>query len=153
LLIPNEKICTKCQIIKPLSGFYTRKTGKIRNECKECEKASAKKWNQQNKEKYNTNRTRHHRKYPERQKNRILKRDYGISYTDYQKMLIDQDFSCAICKVHQKDLNKSLHVDHNHSTGEVRSLLCAPCNTSLGALKENTETLNSMIEYIKKFRK
>ncbi|MCR4284930.1 MAG: endonuclease VII domain-containing protein [archaeon] len=66
-----------------------------------------------------------------------LKRQYGLSLEEYAFMLQKQNGLCYICKqppkgVHQSGTPFSLHVDHDHITGKVRSLLCTSCNTSLG---------------------
>ena len=74
-----------------------------------------------------------------------LKRDYNLTLDQYNKMLSDQNNCCKICDIKMI----SPHVDHCHTTGKVRALLCKNCNTSLGKLKEDTRILNKMIEYIK----
>lgn len=78
-----------------------------------------------------------------------LRRKYGISADDYDRMLADQDGSCAICKQPPPE-DKILFVDHDHSTGEVRGLLCQHCNSAIGFLKEQPEILASCIEYLKR---
>jgi hypothetical protein len=61
-----------------------------------------------------------------------LKCKYGMTENDYNRMFQIQGGKCAICEAHQTDLKSKLCVDHNHTTGKVRGLLCAGCNTSLG---------------------
>ena len=43
-------------------------------------------------------------------------------------MLKKQNNCCAICKKHKSKFARSLAVDHDHSTGEIRGLLCFWCN-------------------------
>jgi len=74
-------------------------------------------------------------------------RRYGISYIEYNNLLIKQDYKCAICKT--KELNKNLSVDHNHNSGKIRGLLCNGCNTGIGLLKDNINNLESAINYLK----
>jgi len=83
---------------------------------------------------------------------RSLKRKYNLSLVDFVSMVDNQKGCCDICNesLILPDQDRNLHVDHNHNTGEVRSLLCNKCNTSLGLLRENKEILNSMIRYIDK---
>lgn len=70
---------------------------------------------------------------------------YGISEEQYMGMLNAQQERCAICK--QKS-HKRLAVDHCHSTGKIRGLLCLGCNSLLGYAKDNIETLMSAREYL-----
>jgi hypothetical protein len=71
---------------------------------------------------------------------------YGIPISDYEKMLQDSKNKCAICK---EESEATLHVDHCHSSGKVRGLLCKQCNNGLGLIKENITTIKNMIAYIK----
>jgi hypothetical protein len=65
-------------------------------------------------------------------------------------MLINQDYSCAICGIHREDLSRDLAVDHCHSTGKIRDLLCINCNLGIGFFKESLFKLKSAINYLKK---
>jgi len=88
----------------------------------------------------------------DRHKGNALKRKYGMTLDDYEKMLQDQNGSCAICLVKVEDTKKKyLCVDHNHLTGEVRSLLCDPCNSAIGFFKEDQEVILRAADYLKKF--
>jgi len=78
-----------------------------------------------------------------------LKKDYGITMEQYNQMLINQKECCAICNKHQNQLKKKLDIDHNHETGKIRGLLCNPCNQAIGLLKDNSELLQSAINYLK----
>ena len=77
---------------------------------------------------------------------------YGMDRERYQTLLVEQKYCCAICNQHQDNLNQKLAVDHNHETGIVRALLCGPCNTSLGLLKEDRDIMKNMINYIERFQ-
>lgn len=68
-------------------------------------------------------------------RNNELVRRYGITLADYVAMLRAQGGGCAICG--QKPTRRNLAVDHDHATGKVRGLLCAPCNTGLGTLESD----------------
>lgn len=84
----------------------------------------------------------------ERRKN--LKFRYGITIEQYDKILDKQNSSCGICHQHEDTLNKRLVVDHCHTTGKVRGLLCPSCNRGLGLLKDSDEVLFQAIAYLNK---
>lgn len=72
----------------------------------------------------------------------------GLSIEEYEKMLIEQNNSCKICLKHESRFSKRLHVDHCHTTGKVRGLLCVHCNHILGKAFDNIEVLKSAIKYL-----
>jgi transcription elongation factor Elf1 len=80
-------------------------------------------------------------------RNGHLRRKYGITSKDYDRMFIEQEGKCAICGKSEK----KLHVDHNHKTNKVRKLLCFHCNSGLGHFVENQEFLLRAIEYLKEY--
>lgn len=66
-----------------------------------------------------------------------LRTRYGITPERYDEMLAEQNNRCAICGgTDVRGTGANLSVDHNHRTGEVRGLLCQPCNLALGHLEE-----------------
>jgi hypothetical protein len=81
-------------------------------------------------------------------KNSRLKRVYGIDLNQYNEMFAAQNGCCKGCKRHQSQFKKSLVVDHSHSTGAVRGLLCTPCNLILGYARDSQETLVNLMIYI-----
>ena len=82
-----------------------------------------------------------------------LKATYGISQADFERMLEDQGYACAICAAkHGEKRGKVLHVDHCHATGRVRQLLCAACNTALGKMRDDTDRLRSAIAYLERHK-
>lgn len=92
-----------------------------------------------------------HKSQYSRQRDYVLDKDYqlrkvyGISLEDYARMVDAQNHSCAICgKVTEK-----LFVDHCHSSGVIRGLLCINCNTGLGHFKDDPKILKEAIKYIK----
>lgn len=76
-----------------------------------------------------------------------LKRMYNLTVEEYNLMLDLQDNKCMICGL---EPDKTLVVDHNHTNGKVRELLCNHCNFLLGNARENIETLKSAIKYLEK---
>ena len=75
---------------------------------------------------------------PEARRDRMLRYKYGITLAEYNVILKAQGGVCAICK---KPSKRTLHVDHNHDTDEVRGLLCFRCNFGITWFKENAGTL------------
>lgn len=79
-----------------------------------------------------------------------LLKKYGISIEDYNKLFESQNGCCAICGINRLLLSKELYVDHCHSTGKVRGLLCRECNFMLGYAKDKISILEAGITYLKK---
>lgn len=72
---------------------------------------------------------------------------FGLTSKDWDALYRRQLGRCAICGKHQSQEGKRLATDHNHTTGKIRGLLCMTCNTKLGWLENN---LNSVVLYLKK---
>jgi len=75
---------------------------------------------------------------------------YGVNKDQYEKLLISQKNSCAICK---SEFQGSPHIDHSHETGEVRGLLCFACNSGIGQFYDDTNLLKNAINYLESFSK
>jgi hypothetical protein len=133
----NTKICFKCKIEKDSSCFHADKrntTTGLYSWCKSCKTAKTNQWNKDN---FN------------KKKNGNYLRQYGISLQDYQEMKKAQNNCCATCDRNESELKRSLMVDHCHTSGKIRGLLCDECNLSLGKIKDNIQTLEKMILYLK----
>lgn len=78
-----------------------------------------------------------------------LRVNYGITLEKYEELFAAQNGNCKICEKNQKNFSKRLHVDHDHTTGVIRGLLCHHCNTGLGLFKENEKLLHRAVKYIK----
>ncbi len=142
------KFCPRCE--KTKTDFRTWR-GKENNLCNACldphivwhKKRDRKglseyrrKWNQSAKGKASMREHCQRRKYL----------SYGLTKQDYEDLIKLQNCSCAICG--QKVPKDKFHTDHNHKTGQVRSLLCGLCNRGLGQFKDNTESLQKAISYL-----
>jgi len=77
-----------------------------------------------------------------------LKKDYGITLEEYNNLLKKQNGVCAICGKPPKKENTLLCIDHNHSTKEIRGLLCHNCNLVLGLVYDNKIILENIINYL-----
>jgi hypothetical protein len=151
------KTCPDCSQSKPISEYYKRKRALkypdsisgYQTICKPCFKKQRADYVVENKEKCLE---ADHKRYQNSDKTNWRASNYrikfGISLEDYNRMFDEQEGKCKICKRHQSILKSRLAVDHNHSTGKIRGLLCRPCNSALGLLKENIDTLSNCIEYL-----
>lgn len=91
-------------------------------------------------------------RYRQLAREKILKQ-YGITIADYEKMLLEQNNRCAICKTDSPaspDLKTSFHVDHCHRTGVVRGLLCFRCNSAIGKLGDDPDLLETAAAYLRR---
>lgn len=78
-----------------------------------------------------------------------LKLQYGMSLEEYDALLARQGGACAICK---RKFDKTLCVDHCHTTGGVRGLLCRKCNAGLGCYDDEPSLMLAAAAYLKAFR-
>lgn len=141
----HEKHCNRCNTIKSLSEFWKspnkRKDGTspYRAYCISCGIAAKMK-------KY------YEEGGKEQQKKRAFKslmNKYGITPEIYEQERIKQNYSCKLCGIHENsEKHNRLHVDHCHTTGKYRGLLCGPCNRALGLLKDNIQTIQNAIKYL-----
>lgn len=87
---------------------------------------------------------------PIHHRNVMLKNNYGITLEQYREMYVAQQGKCAICEDERPDHGKlGLVVDHCHTHGHVRKLLCPLCNKGLGQFKDDVQLLAKAIDYLK----
>lgn len=128
------KICGKCKVEKPNSCFSADryKRDKLCSYCKECARAQHAA-------------LRGHRRFYS------IKSNYGLTKEEHDRMFEAQNGVCAICKsTPNKSTNNtmSLHVDHDHETGEVRGLLCHKCNAGLGFFNDSLKLVQEAAKYL-----
>ena len=142
------RACRDCEEEKSLDEFINNKVFKDGKDtlCILCNRKRVKQWRKREPElRKEQVKKESGKSYTQ---NKHLKALYGITYIEYNKMFTEQNGCCAICGIHQSKLKKRLFVDHNHSTGKIRKLLCHHCNAMLGMAKENTTTLLNAIDYL-----
>lgn len=89
---------------------------------------------------------------PIKAKETNLKCKFGISFQEYQDLIKGQQFLCAACHTDLKALpTNEIQVDHNHTTGAIRAILCGPCNRALGLLGDDPIRVKKLATYISKF--
>ena len=143
----TEKRCFNCKENYPIDFFH-----KGADRCKQCAKEYAAAYREANRDKtrasskksYLKNREKHLLRVEERR----LEREYGLTKKAHNILFEQHNNRCAICNIESGIGLKKLVVDHCHSTGKVRGLLCRLCNTSLGGFKDNVDTLNAAIKYL-----
>lgn len=75
-----------------------------------------------------------------------LKYKFDLTLDDYTELLASQGGVCAICG--QTDDDRWMPVDHDHLTGQIRGILCTPCNNGLGLFKDDLPRLKAAIAYL-----
>lgn len=86
-------------------------------------------------------------RYAERGKKARLKK-YGLTLEEYTRLLEQSQGLCAIC---EQPMERPV-VDHDHSTGAFRGILCNSCNTALGGFRDNPQILRRAIAYLERSR-
>jgi len=145
------KICGKCKKELPKSAFWERTS-----HCKECKRIYAK--NRRHTIpgvlKRCAERAKEYRKKDPKRARAIvykstLKHKYGIDIIEYERLLKEQNYSCAIC--YAASNGKRLCVDHDHKTGVIRGLLCDLCNKALGLVKDDLSIVQNLSNYLQKY--
>jgi hypothetical protein len=94
------------------------------------------------------------KKRKEQNRELYYKKRYGITLLEYNTLLINQDYRCAICNIPESNIkhgrNTYFAVDHCHITGKVRGLLCYKCNSVLGFVNDDIKCLNNAIKYLER---
>jgi hypothetical protein len=136
------KPCKKCGESKPLDLFPTnRRASDGRGSwCRSCQNEKAKAWYHANRDKQRAS------------MRRAGLRKYGLTEAHYTTMLERQGGGCAICGTKDCPSGVRLAVDHDHSTGKVRGILCSPCNTAIGKLRDDTSLMQRAIQYLTEAR-
>lgn len=86
----------------------------------------------------------------------VRKCKYGVSLQVYDRLAETQQHRCAICGQKETVRNRNgqvstLSVDHNHSTGQVRDLLCRRCNAAVSFMREDVEYAQALVQYLMKW--
>lgn len=150
-VILAEKSCSICKEIKPRSSFPVarQRIDWMGPFCREC-----------------TDKTQEEKRaqpgYKEYLRGWMLQSRYGLTLETFDALLESQGGVCLICYVHldseatrtargRKGFLGIPHVDHDHSTGKVRGILCGACNTRLGVL-EKVDWVERATAYLNRFR-
>jgi len=165
--IGEIKYCPKCKTVKKVDKFSrdNKTKDKLDVWCLECKrvysrsdaaKLAAKKWyysggGKLKKYEYQRDGTKKDRPKAEPYRAQVLKRKYGISQDTYSKLLRSQNGCCAICRTTNPGRNrKEWPIDHDHTTGKIRGLLCWKCNSALGLLKDSPDLCAKAAAYLRR---
>jgi hypothetical protein len=138
----GTKVCKTCAVTKPTYEFYLhqqrgRKKAHLVGNCKSCDAlrhgAYRKTPAGREAKRAAFAMARKSADWRRRYWEAALKCRYGIDAHDWANMFNAQERQCGICASTLRA--EDVHVDHDHETGRVRGLLCAGCNTGLGALE------------------
>lgn len=149
----THKRCPACGAVKAVSLFYRKNTRTARgwswdSHCIECRRAACRDYGAGSKEARNARLKEWRKANPTKaaslDKRRRLKQKYGLSEEQVEQMREAQQGSCAICE----RATRRLFVDHCHTKGHVRALLCQTCNTFLGWYEKKADTILKFQRYL-----
>lgn len=175
--VVDQKRCSICGETKPAKDFHRNRSKRdgLTSSCKPCSIAQRAswlaaqepglanryraKWVRENPDKVRASQRRNYaqnreaileqRRSDYADKRTYLTDRYGLTGTDYDRMLEQQSGECAICHTVPSE---TLHVDHDHESGEVRGLLCRKCNLAIGLLGDSSDVALSASAYLTRSR-
>ena len=115
-----QKLCVACKRRRRPSAYTLSPTfgRRVHNRCDDCQR--------------------------EFMKNHNLQMRYGINLAQYEELCEAQQGRCLVCK----DEAERLVVDHCHTSGKIRGLVCSPCNLALGHSKDDPARLIALAKYL-----
>lgn len=138
--------CSKCKASKPETDFSIKRSSRTgrNSKCKKCHNDYVRDvWYVKNKEKHKESQ----RAWKQRNPSKVLANSLGVDISEAQKMVAKGKLKCDIC-----GKNEDLHYDHCHKLGKARGVLCIGCNTLIGRLGDDSETVRArvgrIIEYL-----
>lgn len=173
-------LCRSCGVTKSRDEFHkaSREKNGLQFRCKACDKewhaarylrdkekinAQAFKWRTENAARASETGMKWRKANPDKvkeyQRTTNLRKNFGLEQSDYKAMLDEQNGVCFLCEKPETHINyktktlAALSVDHCHTQGHVRRLLCNNCNHALGFFKDDPELLRKAANYVEGFRK
>lgn len=152
----GNKICRACEIPKDIEDFWVNRLmadGRY-NECKACAYEKQKVNLQKRLEidpLYSVKRQREWRQRGRNDFRRRIKKNYGMTVEEYDKLLAEQENKCALCGSDFEE-GKRIAVDHDHGTGKIRSLLHLTCNSGLGLFLDSPDICRKAAIYLERHK-
>jgi hypothetical protein len=130
----ETKACTKCGTVGVIGKDFRLRKGGSQSWCNACHSQVKADWA---------------KTHPENRRKHSLKQNYNLTEEGYNALFTEQKGACAICK----KTEVKLVVDHCHTSGNVRALLCYPCNSFIGKLEIYENQIDAYMQYIQHYRK
>ncbi|WP_285624629.1 endonuclease VII domain-containing protein [Actinoallomurus iriomotensis] len=126
------RYCPQCDEIRPLSAFGSNRSKKdgLATYCRPCHNRLTV-----------ANKVKNHGS----ERSYLLKYRYGLTEDEVAEIIDGQASVCLICL-----RARSLHVDHDHATGEVRGLICFSCNGALGQFRDGPAVIREAVDYLER---
>ena len=157
MAVANMKQCSRCEKNQVLDRFHKDRTKKdgLCTVCRTCKTTTATLFYLSNKvrildiakDRYQDPTQKRDAKY--RSWKSTIKKNFSLSVDDYNIIFASQNGCCKICNKHQTEFARRLGVDHCHTSGKVRGLLCDNCNRGIGFLGDSDEILLSAMNYLR----
>lgn len=149
----THKVCTNCNHEKPIEEFNVLKRAQDGRQscCRDCQREQNRLRRLNKREELVQYSRQYYAADPTKHRAYRLKSRFGLTLGDYKALLKAQDSRCAICGSRDPKMSttKNLHVDHCHTTGRVRGLLCNNCNRGLGYFGDNFASLEAAAAYLR----
>lgn len=152
----QTRTCKKCNETKPIEDFTRNEScalGRL-HRCKSCTNAWTRAYKRANPEKARAYYKKWLATRPAGYARAItrashLRRTFGMSTSDYDSLLVEQGGGCGICGGREtRNKHRVLSVDHSHTTGAVRGILCDACNNGLGRFEDSGTRLLDAVAYL-----
>lgn len=134
------KLCKKCGEEKEASkDNFGVSDGYLCSPCLDCRNTQR-----------NERRKANPEKYKKLERSSQVRKLYGLSEDQLAKMEESANYCCEICGLAFSEMSRKPNVDHCHDSGEVRGLLCNPCNFALGGFKDDIDLMRKAIQYLER---
>lgn len=128
------KPCKTCGVARTPENSY----GKPNNrpaDCKQCHNKRSRRWAKENPDKVKLHRRRGR-----------LRKKYGLTLLQFEEMFTAQNGACKLC--FNPHTRRKLNVDHCHTSGKIRGLLCDKCNLAIGLIGDDVNLLERIKGYL-----
>lgn len=109
------------------------------NEHREARRLRSKAWREKHPDRQREHSRRHH-----------LRRHFALTVEEYESLLAEQGGVCAICGGAETLAGRAFCVDHDHSTGAIRGILCHRCNVCIGQASDDVDVLRRAVAYLER---